>query len=144
MIGYSNVAKTNKHFDNVDLILDLANEEKQRQLSRSVTEWEEFFVELEASWGYWFPDMETMLKGPKDETDKTKLRQVASGTSTDATLRCTHTTKLKQSSFRRTNLNCSVEATSENKSLAPSSRVTDEERRVAGVSNPSDVINLVR
>ena len=45
---------------NVVLMLDLTNEEKQRQLNRSVTEWEEFFVILEASWGYWFPDVKTM------------------------------------------------------------------------------------
>ena len=49
---------------NVDIMLDLTNEEMERQLSRSVTEWEEFFVKLEASWGYWFPDVKTMLKGP--------------------------------------------------------------------------------
>ena len=66
---------------NVDLMLDITSEEKQRQLSRSVTEWEEIFGELESSWGYWFPDVKTMLKGPKDETNKTKLRQMASGVS---------------------------------------------------------------
>ena len=129
---------------NVDLMLDLTNEEKQRQLSRSVTEWEEFFVKLEESLGYWFPDVKTMLKCPKDETDKTKLRQVASGTCTDATMRCTHTRKLKQSSFNRTKRNGSVEAASEMKSLAQSSRVTEEERRVVGASNPSDVIKSIR
>ena len=129
---------------NVDLMLDLTNEEKQRQLSRSVTEWEEFFVKLEDSLGYWFPDVKTMLKCPKDETDKTKLRQVASGTCTDATMRCTHTRKLKQSSFNRTKRNGSVEATSEKKSLTQSRRVTEEERRVVGASNPSDVIKSIR
>ena len=128
---------------NVDLMLDLTNEEKQRQLSRSVTEWEEFYVKLENSWGYWFPDVKTMLKCPKDETDKTKLRQVASGISTYATMRCTHTRKLKQSSFNRTKRNCSVEVTGEKKSLGQSSRVTDEERRVVGASNPSDVIKSI-
>ena len=128
---------------NVDLMLNLTNEEKQRQLSRSLTEWKEFFAELEASWGYWFPDVKTLMKGPKDETDKTKLRQVASGTCTDATMRCTHTRKLKQSSFNRTKLNCSVEVTSENKSLAQSNRVTDEERRVVGAANPCDVIKSI-
>ena len=128
---------------NVDLMLNLTNEEKQRQLSRSVTEWEEIFAELEASWGYWFPDVKTMLKCPKDETDKTNLRQVASRISTDATLRCAHTRKLKQSSFNRTKCNCSVEVTSEKKSLGQSSRVTDEERRVVGGSNPSDVIKSI-
>ena len=128
---------------NVDLMLDLTKKEKQRQLSRSVTEWKEFFAELEASWGYWFPDVKTLMKGPKDETDKTKLRQEASGTSTNATMRCTHTRKLKQSSFNRTERNGSVEATSEKKPLTQSSRVTDEERRVVGASNPSDVIKSI-
>ena len=128
---------------NVDLMLDLTNEEKQRQLSRSVTEWEEFFVKLEDSWGYWIPHVKTMLKNPKHGTDKKRLRQVASGTCTDATMRCTYTRKLKQSSFNPTKRNCSVEATSENKSLAQSSRVTEEERRVVGASNPSDVIKSI-
>ena len=128
---------------NVDLMLDLTNKEKQRQLNRSVTEWEEFFAELEASLGYWFPDVKTMMKGPKDETHKTKLRQEASGTSTNATMRCTHTRKLKQSSFNRTERNGSVEATKEKKSLTQSSRVTDEECRVVGASNPSDVIKSI-
>ena len=128
---------------NVDLMLDLTNEEKQRQLSRSVIEWEKLFAELEASWGFWFPDVKTMLKGPKDETDKTKLRQVASGISTDATMRCTRTRKLMQSSFSRTKRNCSKEKTSEKKSLAQSSRVTDEQRRVVGASIPADVIKSI-
>ena len=128
---------------NVDLMLDLTNKEKQRQLSRRVTEWEEFFGKLEDSLGYWFPDVKTMLKCPKDETDKTKLRQVASGTCTDATMRCTHTRKLKQSSFKRTERNGSVEATKEKKSLTQSSRVTDEECRVVGASNPSDGIKSI-
>ena len=129
---------------NVDLMLDLTNKEKQRQLSRSVTEWKEFFAELEASWGYWFPDVKTLMKGPKDETDKTKLRQEASGTSTNAAMRCTQTRKLKQSSFNPTKRNCSLEVASEMKSLAQSSRVTEEERRVVGASNPSDVIKSIR
>ena len=129
---------------NVDLMLDLTNEEKQRQFSRSVTEWKEFFAELEASWGYWFPDVKTLMKGPKDETDKTKLRQEASGTSTNAAMRCTQTRKLKQSSFNPTKRNCSLEVASEMKSLAQSSRVTEEERRVVGASNPSDVIKSIR
>ena len=128
---------------NVDLMLDLTNKEKQRQLNRSVTEWEEFFAELEDSWGYWFPDVKTLMNGPKDETDKTKFRQEASGTSTNATMRCTHTRKLKQSSFKRTERNGSVEATKEKKSLTQSSRVTDEECRVVGASNPSDVIKSI-
>ena len=46
----------------VDFILSLANEETQRQLSRSVTEWEECFAKLESRWGYWFSDVKQMLK----------------------------------------------------------------------------------
>ena len=103
---------------NVDLMLDLTNKEKQRQLSRSVTEWEEFFAQLEANWGYWFPDVKTMLKGPKDDTNKTKFWQMASGISTNETMRCTCTRKLKQSSFNPTKRNCSLEVASEMKSLA--------------------------
>ena len=130
---------------NVDLMLNLTNEEKQRQLIRSVTEWEEIFVELESSWGYWFPDAKTMLKGPKDETNKTTLRQMTGGVSTNAAMRCTQTRKLKQSSFNPTKRNCSLEVASELKSLAQSSRVTEEERRrVVGASNPSDVIKSTR
>ena len=121
---------------NMDLMLDLTKEETQRRLSRSVTECEEFSAQLDGSWGYWFPDVKKKLKGPEDETNKTKLRQMASGTSTDATVRCIHTRKLKQTSCNRTKRKCSVEATSEKESLAQSSRVTDEERRIGGVSNP--------
>ena len=128
---------------NVDLMLDLTNEEKQRQLSRSVTEWEKIFAELEFSWGYWFPGVKTMLNGPKDETNKTKLRQMTSGVSTNAAIRCPQTRKLKQSSFNPTKRNCSVEVTSENKSLAQSNKVTDEERRVVGAANPSEVIKSI-
>ena len=127
---------------NVDLMLDLTNEEKQRQLSRSVTEWEEFFAQLEANWGYWLPDVKAILKGPKDETNKTKFWQMSCGISANAAMRCPYTRKLKQRSFNSTKRNCSVEATSENKSLAQSSRVTEEERRVVGASNPSDVNKL--
>ena len=108
-----------------------------------MTEWEEFFVKLKASWGYWSPDVKTMLKGPKDETNKTKHRQVTIGVSTNAAMRCPHTRKLKQSSFNPTKRNCSVEVTSENKSLTQSNRVTDEERRVVGAANPCDVIKSI-
>ena len=55
---------------NVHLMLDLTNEETQRQLSWRVTKWEEFFAQLEASCGFWFADVKTMLKGPKDEANK--------------------------------------------------------------------------
>ena len=123
-------------------MLDLTNLEMQRRLSRNVTEWEEFCAELEASWVCWFPDVKSMLKGPKDETNKTKHRQMTSGAPTNVAMRCPRTRKLKQSSFNRTKRNCSVKVTSEKKSPAQSSRVTDE-RRVVGASNGSDAINSI-
>ena len=112
---------------NVDLMLDLLNEETQRRLTRSVTEWEKFFAHLQESWGHWFPDVKTMLKGPKDETNKTTLRQVTSEASTNAAMRCLHTRKPKQSSFIPTKRNCPVEVISEQQTLASSRRVTDEQ-----------------
>ena len=57
----------------VDFMLSHRNEETQRQLSRSVTEWEECFVKLESSWGYWFSDVKQMLKCPTEETKALKL-----------------------------------------------------------------------
>ena len=65
------------------------------------------------------------------------------GVSTNAAMRCPHTGKLKQSSFNPTKRNCSVEVDSENKSLAQSNRVTDEERRVVGAANPCAVIRSI-
>ena len=139
MIGYSNKARINKHCCITwTSCLDLTIEETRRRLNRSVTEWDQFFAELEASWGYLFPDVKTKLQGPKDKTDKTKLRRVASGISTDATMSCTYTRKLKQNSFNRTKRSCSVEATCEKKSLTQSSKVTDEERRILGVSSKTN------
>ena len=68
---------------------------------------------------------------------------MASRAYTNAAMRCPHTRKLKQSSFNLTKRNCSVEATSEKKSVEQSSRETDEERRVVGASNPSGVNKLI-
>ena len=82
-----------------------------------------------------------MLKVPKGKTNK-QFRQTASGASTNSVLRCPYTSNLKQSSFNPLKRNCSVEVTSENKSLAHSSRVIDEERRVVGF-NPSETINSI-
>ena len=90
--------------------------------------------------GYWFPDVKTMLKSANAATNKTKVRRVASGTSTNAAMRCPHTRKLKQSIFNPTKRNCSVYVTSDIKSPAQSSRVADAERRVVGAANPSEVI----
>ena len=39
----------------VDFMLSLTKEETQRQLSQSVTGWEECFANLESSWGYEVP-----------------------------------------------------------------------------------------
>ena len=121
-------------------MLGLTNIQWQRRLIRSVTEWDELFAQLEESWGHWFLDVKTMLKGPKDEANKTKLRQVASEASRNAAMRCPHTITLNQSSLNPTKRNCSVKVTIEKKSLAHTSRVTDKER-VVGVSNTSDAIN---
>ena len=68
---------------------------------------------------------------------------MTSGVSTNAAIRCPQTRKLKQSSFNPTKRNCSVEVTSENKSLAQSNRVFDEERRVVGAANTCDVIKSI-
>ena len=83
------------------------------------------------------------MKGPSDETNETKFLQMASGASTNAALRCLFTRKLKQSSFDPTKRNYSVEVTSGKKSLAESSRLTDEDQRVIGAFNPLIVINSI-
>ena len=80
----------------VDFMLSLTKEGMQRQLSRSVTEWEECFAKLESSWKYWFPDVKEMIKSPIDGTDALKQSQMANGTSADAAMRCFHTRKLRQ------------------------------------------------
>ena len=89
----------------VDFMSSLTKEETQRQLSRSVAEWEECFAKLESSWGYWFPDVKQMLRCPIDETKEFKLSQMANGTSTDAAMRCPRTRKLRQNvSIRRSKI----------------------------------------
>ena len=71
----------------VDFMLNLTNEEMQKQLSRSVTEWEESFAKLESSCGYWFSDAKQLLKGPIDTIDALKQNQMANETSADAAIR---------------------------------------------------------
>ena len=44
----------------IDFMLNLMKEETQRQLSRSVTEWEKCFAKLESIWGFWFHDAKQM------------------------------------------------------------------------------------
>ena len=61
----------------LDSMLSLTKEETQRQLSRSVTDWEEFFAKMESSWGYWFSNAKQKLKCSTDEANALKLRLMA-------------------------------------------------------------------
>ena len=111
----------------VDFMLGLTNEETQRQLSRSVTEWEECFVKMELSWGYWFPDVKQILKCPIDGTTALKQSQVANRTSTDAAMRCPRTRKLRQSRVHQAKQSCVKKTASEKESLKRSRRTKDQE-----------------
>ena len=72
----------------VDSMLSVTNEETQRQLNRSLTDWENCFAKLESSLGYWYSDVKKMLKCPIDGSDALKLSLMANGTSADAAMRC--------------------------------------------------------
>ena len=111
----------------VDFMLTLTNEETQRQLSRSVTEWDEFFAKLESSWGYWFPDVQQMLKCPIDGTKELKLSQMTNGTSADAAMRCPRKRKLRQRPVHQAKPNCVKETASEKESLTRSRKTKDQE-----------------
>ena len=111
----------------VDFMLSLTNEETQRQLSRSVTEWDEFFAKLESSWGYWFPDVQQMLKCPIDGIKELKLSQMTNGTSADAAKRCPHTRKLRQRRVHQAKPNCVKKTASEKESLTRSRKTKDQE-----------------
>ena len=111
----------------VDFMLSLTNEETQRQLSRSVTEWDEFFAKLESSWGYWFPDVQQMLKCPIDGIKELKLSQMTNGTSADAATRCPRTRKLRQRRVHQAKPNCVKKTASEKESLKRSRRTNDQE-----------------
>ena len=111
----------------VDFMLSLTNEETQRQLSRSVTEWDEFFAKLESSWGYWFPDVQQMLKCPVDGTKELKLSQMTNGTSADAAKRCPRTRKLRQRRVHQAKPICVKKTASEKESLKRSRRTNDQE-----------------
>ena len=111
----------------VDFMLSLTNEETQRQLSRSVTEWDEFFAKLESSWGYWFPDVQQMLKCPIDGTKELKLSQMTNGTSADAAMRCPRTRKLRQRRVHQAKPNCVKKTASKKESLKRSRRTNDQE-----------------
>ena len=108
-------------------MLSLTNEETQRQLSRIMTEWDECFAKLESSWGYWFPDVQQMLKCPIDGTKELKLSQMTNGTSADAAMRCPRTRKLRQRPVHQAKPNCVKETASEKESLTRSRRTNDQE-----------------
>ena len=111
----------------VDFMLGLTNEETQRQLSRSVTEWEECFVKMELSWGYWFPDVKQILKCPIDGTTALKLSRMTNRKSTDAAMRCPRTRKLRQSSVHQAKQSCLKKTASEKESLTRSRRTNEQE-----------------
>ena len=107
----------------VYFMLSLTNEETQRQLSRSVTEWDECFANLESSWGYWFPDVQQVLKCPIDGTKELKLSQMTNGTSADAAMRCLRTGKLRQrGGVHQAKPNCVKKTASKKESLKRSRR----------------------
>ena len=127
----------------VDFMLSLTNEETQRQLSRSVTEWDECFAKLESSWGYWFPDVQQMLKCPIDGTKELKLSQMTNGTSADAAMRCPRTRKLRQRRVHQAKPNC-VKKTASKKESLTRSRKTKEQESCCGMRDSiSEVENSI-
>ena len=127
----------------VDFMLSLTNEETQRQLSRSVTEWDECFAKLESSWGYWFPDVQQMLKCPIDGTKELKLSQMTNGTSADAAMRCPRTRKLRQRRVHQAKPNCVKETASEKESLTRSRKTKEQESCCGMRDSISEVENSI-
>ena len=127
----------------VDFMLSLTNEEAQRQLSRSVTEWDECFAKLESSWGYWFPDVQQMLKCPIDGTKELKLSQMTNGTSADAAMRCPRTRKLRQRRVHQAKPNCVKETASEKESLTRSRKTKEQESCCGMRDSISEVENSI-
>ena len=127
----------------VDFMLSLTNEETQRQLSRSVTEWDEFFAKLESSWGYWFPDVQQMLKCPIDGTKELKLSRMTNGTSADAAMRCPRTRKLMQRRVHQAKPNCVKETASEKESLTRSRKTKEQESCCGMRDSISEVENSI-
>ena len=127
----------------VDFMLSLTNEETQRRLSRSVTEWDECFAKLESSWGYWFPDVQQMLKCPIDGTKKLKLSQMTNGTSADAAMRCPRKRKLRQRRVHQAKPNCVKETASEKESLTRSRKTKEQESCCGMRDSISEVENSI-
>ena len=112
----------------VDFMLSLTNEETQRQLSRSVTEWDECFAKLESSLDIGCSaNVQQMLKCPIDGTKELKLSQMTNGTSADAAMRCPRTRKLRQRRVRQAKPNCVKKTASKKESLKRSRRTKDQE-----------------
>ena len=124
-------------------MLSLTNEEKQRQLSRSVTEWDQCFAKLESSWGYWFPDVQQMLKCPFDGTKELKLSQMTNETSADAAMRCPRKRKLRQTPVHQAKPNCVKETASEKESLTRSRKANDQESCCGMRDSVSEVENSI-
>ena len=127
----------------VDFMLSLTNEETQRQLSRSVTEWDECFAKLESSWGYWFPDVHQMLKCPIDGTKELKLSQMTNGTSAYAAKRCPRTRKLRQRRVHQAKPNCVKKTASEKESLTRSRKTKDQKSCCGMRDSISEVENSI-
>ena len=127
----------------VDFMLSLTNEETQRQLSRCVTEWDECFAKLESSWGYWFPDVQQMLKCPIDGTKELKLSQMTNGTSADVAMRCPRTRKLRQRRVHQAKPNCVKETASEKESLTRSRKTKEQESCCGMRDSISEVENSI-
>ena len=127
----------------VDFMLSLTNEETHRQLSRSVTEWDECFAKLESSWGYWFPDVQQMMKCPIDGTKELKLSQMTNGTSADAAMRCPRTRKLRQRRVHQAKPNCVKKTASKKESLKRSRRTKDQESCWGMRNSISEVENSI-
>ena len=92
-----------------------------------MTEWDECFAKLESSWGYWFPDVQQMLKCPIDGIKELKLSQMTNGTSADAAERCPRTRKLRQRRVHQAKPNCVKKTASEKESRKRSRRTNDQE-----------------
>ena len=108
-----------------------------------MTEWEECFAKLESSWGYWFPDVQQMLKCPIDRIKELKLSQMTNGTSADAAMRCPRTRKLRQRRVDQAKPNCVKKTASEKESLTRSRRTNDQENCCVMRDSISELENSV-
>ena len=101
------------------------------------------FAKLESSWGYWFPDVQQMLKCPIDRTKELKLSQMTNGTSADAAMRCPRTRKLRQRRVHQAKPNCVKETPSEKESLTRSRKTKEQESCCGMRDSISEVENSI-